>query len=198
MTKALSKAIMKRSELESKHVKNKTSENLKSYKNQRHFCSKLYKKESKKYYERLDLNNITDNKKFWKAVKPFLSDKVTTFPQITLVENDEIISDESRVANSFSNFLENAVRSLCIKTNETTNDNYGLKNLVEIAIKKYEQHPSIDLIKENITNNESFHFLPTEQESILKEIIYLDKKMELLKTFLLVVSRMHEMYVVLF
>ena len=176
MTKALSKAIMKRSELESKHVKNKTSENLKSYKNQRHFCSKLYKKESKKYYERLDLNNITDNKKFWKAVKPFLSDKVTTFPQITLVENDEIISDESRVANSFSNFLENAVHSLCIKTNETTNDNYGLKNLVEIAIKKYEQHPSIDLIKENITNNESFHFLPTEQESILKEIIYLDNQ----------------------
>ena len=45
MTKALRKAIMKRSELESKYVKNKTSENLKSYKKQRNFCSKLYKKE---------------------------------------------------------------------------------------------------------------------------------------------------------
>ena len=38
------------------------------------------------------------------------------------------------------------------------------------------QHPSITLIKENITNNESFHFLPTEQQSILKEIINLDNK----------------------
>ena len=158
----MTKAIMKRSELESKYVKNKTSENLKSYKKQRNFCSKLCKKERKKYYERLDLNNVTDNKKFWKTVTPFLSDKVTTFPQITLVENDEIISDESKVANSFSNFFENAVHSLGIKTNESTNDKYDLKNPVEIAIKKYEQHPSINLIKENITNNESFHFLPTE------------------------------------
>ena len=31
------------------------------------------------------------------TVKPFLSDKVTSFPQITLVENDEIIPDESKL-----------------------------------------------------------------------------------------------------
>ena len=37
MTKALRKAIMKRSELENKYVKNKTNENLKSYKKQRNF-----------------------------------------------------------------------------------------------------------------------------------------------------------------
>ena len=193
MTKALRKAIMKRSELESKYVKNKTNENLKSYKKQRNFCSKLYKKERKKYYERLDLNNVTHNKKFWKTVKPFFSDKVTTFPQITLVENDEIISDESKVANSFSNFFENAIHSLGIKTNEYSNNNYGLKNPVEISIKKSEQHPSINLIKENITNNESFHFLPTEPESILGEINLDNKKVELLKTFLLAVSRMYQM-----
>ena len=110
--------------------------NLKSYKKQRNFYSKLYKKEWNKYYERLNLNIVTDNKKSWKTVKPFLSDKVTTFPQITLVENDEIISDESKVANSFSNFFENAIISLGIKTNEYSNNNYGLKNPVETAIKK--------------------------------------------------------------
>ena len=38
---------MKRSELESKYMQNKTSENLKSYKKQRHFCSKLFKKKEK-------------------------------------------------------------------------------------------------------------------------------------------------------
>ena len=47
ITKASRKAIMKRSELESKHMQNKTSENLKSYKKQRHFCSKLFKKKEK-------------------------------------------------------------------------------------------------------------------------------------------------------
>ena len=127
MTKALRKAIMKRSELESKYVKNKTNENLKSYKKQRNFCSKLYKKERKKYYEMLDLKNVTDNKEFWKTVKPFLSDKVTTFPKISLVEKGKIISDESKVANSFSNFFENAIRSLGIKANEHSQENYDLK-----------------------------------------------------------------------
>ena len=47
MAMALRKTIMKRSELEGKYVKNKTSENLKSYKKQINFCSKLYKKERK-------------------------------------------------------------------------------------------------------------------------------------------------------
>ena len=141
---------MKRSELQSKYVKNKTSGNLKSYKKQTNFCSKLYKKESKKYYQRLDLNNVTNNKKFWKSVKPFLSEKLTTFPEISLAEHDEIIPDESKVANSFSNFFENTIHLLGIKANEFSNENYSLKNPVEIAIKKYEQHPSINLINENI------------------------------------------------
>ena len=41
MTKALRKAIMKRLELETKYVKNKTSENLKSYKEQRKFLQQI-------------------------------------------------------------------------------------------------------------------------------------------------------------
>ena len=52
MTKALRKAIMKRYELESKYIKNMTSQNLKLYNKQGHFCSRLYKKEKK--YERLN------------------------------------------------------------------------------------------------------------------------------------------------
>ena len=63
MTKTLRKAIMKTSELEGKYVKNETNENLKSYKKQMSFCSKLYKKVRKKYYEMLDLNIVKRNGK---------------------------------------------------------------------------------------------------------------------------------------
>ena len=48
MTKALRKAIMRRSELESKA----------RFKKQKKFCSKLYKKERKKFYSNLELNEI--------------------------------------------------------------------------------------------------------------------------------------------
>ena len=60
------------------------------------------------------------------------------------------------------------------QTNTQENDN--LKNPVEIAIKKFEQHPSINLINKNITNNENFHFSPADNEKILKEIINFSKK----------------------
>ena len=59
-------------------------------------------------------------------------------------------------------FSRSPIHSLGVGTNKYSNNNYSLKNLVEAAIKKYEQHPSINLIKEKITSNESFHFLPNE------------------------------------
>ena len=40
------------------------------------------------------------------------------------------------------NFFENTIRSLGIKTNENSH---------EIAIKKFEQHPSINAVNENFT-----------------------------------------------
>ena len=52
--------------------------------------------------------------------------------------------------------VSNAICSLSIKASEHSQENYDLKNPVEIAIKKFEQHPSINLINKNITNNEIF------------------------------------------
>ena len=78
--------------------------------------------------------------------------------------------------NHYSNFFENAILSLCIKANKHSQENYNLKNPVEIAIKKFEQHPIKNLIDKNITNNENFHFSPADYQNILKEIINLDKK----------------------
>ena len=127
---------------------------------------------------------MTENKEFWKTFKPYLSNKATTFPKISLVEKGEINSNESKVSNSFSSFFENAIRSFGIKTNEYSHESHGFKNLVEIDIKIFEQQPSKNLINKNITNNESLNFSPAEHESILQEIINLhNKKMELLKTF---------------
>ena len=59
MTKALRKAIMRRSELETKYFMLKTNDT---------YCSRLYKKEIKKLFENLNLSFVVDNKKFWKVV----------------------------------------------------------------------------------------------------------------------------------
>ena len=37
---------------------------MNKYKKHKNFCSKLYKKERKKFYSQLDIKNITDDKLF--------------------------------------------------------------------------------------------------------------------------------------
>ena len=138
---------------------------------------------------------MTDNKESWKTVQPFLSDKVTAFPKMSLVKRGETILDECKVANSFRNFFENAIHILDIKPNEHFQESSDLKNLVETAVKKLEQHPRINLIHKNISSNGSFHFSLADHENILKEIILITIKKELLKTFLLVASRMYQTFV---
>ena len=48
ITKTLRKAIMRRSQLETKYLKTKTQTNPKLYKKHKDFCSKLYKRERRK------------------------------------------------------------------------------------------------------------------------------------------------------
>ena len=72
-------------------------------------------KKSKNYYNSLDIKNITDNKQLWKTIKPFLSEKIKTTSKIKLKDQDKIISNDDKVAEEFSTFFENAVKSLNIK-----------------------------------------------------------------------------------
>ena len=87
MAKRLRKPIMKRSELKSKYIKIETQESLKAYKKQRHFCSRLYKKEQKKYNNSIDFKNINNKKWFWKTAKPFLSGQGSQCSQINIVDH---------------------------------------------------------------------------------------------------------------
>ena len=45
VTKTIRKTIMKKTELQHSYFKNRSSENLKLFKEQRNVCSKLYKRE---------------------------------------------------------------------------------------------------------------------------------------------------------
>ena len=74
MTKALRKAVMLRTRLRNKYNQNRIAENWNNFRRQRNLCVKLFRTEKKRYYNNLDVTLITDNKKFWKTVKPLFSD----------------------------------------------------------------------------------------------------------------------------
>ena len=50
-------------------------DDLKAYRKQKNFVSRLYKKEMKKFYQNLNLKTFIDNKNFWKNIKPLFSEK---------------------------------------------------------------------------------------------------------------------------
>ena len=178
MTKTLRKAIMKRSALENKYHKSKCLEDRNSYKKQRNFCNRLYKREKRKYFNNLNLNDITDNKKFWNTVRPFLSNKGNVHKKITLIEGENIISQDKEVAEKLNNFFENAVKSLDIKENKLlltpVNEN---EDPIDVIIKKYENHPSILAIKKKVKiPMQKFSFLQTDLSDIENEIKSLNGK----------------------
>ena len=177
MTTSLRKVIMKRSQLESEYLRNSTFENMKIYKKQSNFCNRLYKKERKKFYSELDIKNITDNKLFWKTMKPFLSDKCSLASKISLVQKDNVISDDQKLARTFNSLFETAVVSLGIKENVSDLDiSINSEDPLDIAIMKYREHPSITKITENVSLESRFKFKIVNDNDIQREVLKLNSK----------------------
>ena len=111
------------------------------------------------------------------AVVPIISDGDCRFANINLVDKENIISEDRDVAETLNNFFENAVKSLGIKENEHILPNTGEStDPVYIAINKFEQHPSILAIKENVSFENMITFSSVTIEEILSEISSLDSK----------------------
>ena len=176
MNKVLSKAVMNRSRVRNKFLKNPNDENRLNYTKYRNYCTGLFRKEKRLYYNNLNMNLITDNRKFWKTVAPLFSEKHFCSNKITLLEGDKIISEDAEVAKKFNNYFSNVVNKLNIEGFET--DYIFIPELDNISniIEKFKSHPSIQKIKENINIEAKFHFENISEPMVQKQIASLNKK----------------------
>ena len=112
MTKDLHKTIMKRTRLRNKLLSNWAEMFREEYKKQRDFCVNLLKKANKEHFANLDVNSISDNKKFWQIViNLFSQKKLNLKTNIKLVENNEMIDDEIEIAKLFNEYFVNIVKN---------------------------------------------------------------------------------------
>ena len=95
------KALMLRTKLRNKFLKQKTTESRSAYNKQRNVCVSILRKAEKSYFENLDIKNLSDNRKFWGTVKPLFSKKVKSNYYITLNGNDLLIRNEYKIAKYF-------------------------------------------------------------------------------------------------
>ena len=113
-------------------------------------------------------------------MKPFLSDKIVSKEQITLVENDEIISEESNVAQTLNSFFSNIVTNLKIPEYKDYDISFN-ENVSDPIIKlilKYKKHPSIltigEVCKNKLNKQPLFSFSKVTKNEIVKELLSLD------------------------
>ena len=93
--------IMICSRLHSKFLKTTPQKCKQAYNRQRNLCVTMVRKAKRNQFNNLNVRNITDNKQFWKTVKPFFSSKVSDNERITLIEEEKAVSDDREAAEIF-------------------------------------------------------------------------------------------------
>ena len=93
----------------------------------------------------MKIQDVRDNKIFWKTIWRYFSDKGHNKTKITIVEKDSVITDEKKIAALMNNYFLNITKNLDLKRSTAPNTS----DLDEIT-KHFDDHISICKIKESL------------------------------------------------
>ena len=103
------------------------------------------------FYHSVDTNAVDNDKKFWKAVNPMFSNGKPMGEKIILIEEGEVISDDRVIAECLNSHVVNITDSLGLDLSfKDDGIDVSLENKVDIATGKYENHPSIVVIRSKV------------------------------------------------
>ena len=86
---------MTRIRLRNIYLKNRSDNNKREYNKQKLLRISFTK--NKNYYANLNEKNLSDNKQFWRTVKPLLSDKIKSSKKMTLIEQKETLDTDGNL-----------------------------------------------------------------------------------------------------
>ena len=166
---------MKRTELRNKFLKHETDESRQDLLSNVIIVS-LLKKSKRKYYINLNVEDITDNKQFWKTVKPLFSDKTKSAVSITLKGNNKIVESQNEVPNIFNDYFSKIVSLLQIPESNIIDLQFERMSCPTLkSIMKFRRHPSITAIQD-AHKGSTFSFSTVEKVDVIREIKNLSKK----------------------
>ena len=64
-------------------------------------CTNLLRKAKREYFSNLKCSVVKDNKIFWKSIIPIFSDKYICSEGITLIDDNNIVTDDTSTATNF-------------------------------------------------------------------------------------------------
>ena len=171
ITKPLSQTIMKRSKLKTMANKTKLLIDIRNYKKQQHYVVNLNKNAKFEYFSRYEYK---DGKPFWVNCKPYFSNKHSKADNdIVLNEDGELILKDKEIANTFNDYFGSIVENLNLQHWDEDSNSHSVinhRNNVNDIIKKYNNHPSITIIKKKYKNINKFSFRPVTTDEVKKVI----------------------------
>ena len=141
------------------------------------YCVSRLRKSKRNYYNNLNVKqDITDNKTFWKTIKPLFSDKAKSAVSITLKDNNKIVESQNWPANIFNDYFPKILSVLRIpESNNIDPQSERMSCPTLKSIMKYRRHPSITAIQ-NAYKGSSFSFSTVEKVDVTREIQNFSKK----------------------
>ena len=103
MTKELRAAIMQRSKLRQKFLKERTNNSKDLYNRQRNLCVSHLRKTKRDFFKQVNNKVASDIRKFWQTISPLFSEKAFRKETIILKDNNGTIRNNhpSRHTTSF-------------------------------------------------------------------------------------------------
>ena len=146
---------MKRSKLRNKFNKERNIENWSEYKRQRNLCSNLLKQSKKRHFNSLNVNDITENKEFWKTINLSFTEKNKTTTNIILTKNNQTIKEDKAICQIFNTYFSNVTKGLKLRQVDES--------------QSFENEESCRLIRENY-GGESFSFKSISKDDIIEAV----------------------------
>ena len=67
------------------------------------------------------MNEITDNKTFWRTIKPYFNEKGSGLDKIALNGNESVLTNEKEIANTMNNYFISITNHLNLKPHTASN-----------------------------------------------------------------------------
>ena len=116
----------------------------------------LFELQSKKrHFNSLNVNDVTENKKLRKTIKPFFTEKNKTTNNIILSENNQTVREDKAICQIFNTYFTNVTK--------------GLKLRQVHESQSFENEESCRLIRENY-GGEIFSFKSISKDDIIEAV----------------------------
>ena len=155
---------MTHSRLKNIYNKRRSYGNWDKHKNQINSCMKLLRKTTQDYFN--NIKSVNDTKKFWKTIKPYLSNKGLNSSKIFLSEKGRPLKDPVTVATTMNDYFLNITQTI------------GLRQFqFDHANTLFEDRTSIIRIKSNLGNvSGKFDFKKVHEKEVKLGIMNLNSE----------------------